>query len=87
MLESGDAVNSCEMNSDLTADLTSLLYAQPSFLEGCARALDLWGTMTEFNESLNPEQADYLALRADWLSVGNDIRRAMRAFSRDSKAA
>ena len=38
-------------------------------------------TLTEFNRSLSPAQADRIALEQDWLVVGNDLRRALRQFS------
>ncbi len=71
---------------DAGDDLTGFLYAPPSFLDGTARALDLGGTLSEFNTALSEDQADYLALRADWLTVGQDICRAMAAVEADRKA-
>ena len=56
------------------------LFARPSFLEGWARVFDVGDTLTEYNRSLTPEQADYLAMRADWMAVGDDLRAA--AFGR-----
>lgn len=55
---------------------TDFLFARPSFLEGMARILDLGNTLSEYNESLTPEEADTRALRADWKAVGSDIQRA-----------
>lgn len=52
---------------------TALLFVIPSFWEGMARTLDIGGTMTEFNRSPNPRVADALAMRADWMSVGQDL--------------
>lgn len=54
------------------------LFAGPSFFEGVGRILDFGGTLTEYNESLTPQQADYFAMRADWALVGHDIRKAIR---------
>ncbi len=54
-----------------------LLFARPSFLEGAARVLDLGDTLTEYNQSLTPEQAEYLALRSDWEVLGRDLERAI----------
>ncbi len=53
------------------------LCARPSFIEGMSRILDFGGTLEEFNKSLTPEQADYLALRADWQMIGMDLARAI----------
>lgn len=57
--------------------ISDFLFARGSFLEGVGRALDIGGTMADFNSSLTPAQADYLALRMDWQVVGDDLRRAM----------
>lgn len=57
------------------------LFARPSFLEGCGRVLDFGDTLTQFNTSLTPEQADAIALYLDWSAVGNDLRAAVRAVS------
>ena len=59
---------------------SKFLFADASFLEGVGRILDFGGTLTEHNESLTPEQADYFAMRADWWLVGHEIREAMRDF-------
>ena len=51
----------------------TLLFANPSFLDGFGRCLDLAGVSAEFNSSLTPAQADALALRSDWFAVGADL--------------
>ncbi len=56
---------------------TSFLFATPSFLEGLARTLDLGATLDEYNSSITPEQADYLALKNDWQVIGNDFANAI----------
>ncbi len=53
------------------------LFARPSFWGGLAQVLDLGDTMFEYNVSLTPEQADYFAMKADWLAVGMDLRHAL----------
>jgi hypothetical protein len=58
--------------------LFSFLYARPSFIEGLARIFDLGNTLCEYNQSLTPQQADYLALRSDWLAIAGDLRNAMQ---------
>lgn len=55
-------------------DFTSYLFARPSFFEGMGRILDLGNTMTEYNVSENPSEADRRAMLADWCAVGDDIR-------------
>ncbi len=53
------------------------LFALPSFWTGLAQVLDLGNTLFDYNESLTPAQADYLAMKADWLAIGIDLRRAL----------
>jgi hypothetical protein len=61
-------------------DFAGLLFARPSFWEGAARLLDLGDTLTEYNQSITPEQADSLAFRADARAVAQDMRAAAREF-------
>jgi len=63
-------------------DLSSFLFARPSFLEGAARAFDLGNTLTEYNRSETGELADRRALLADWRLVGDEIRQAIGVFAR-----
>jgi hypothetical protein len=67
--------------------LSGFLYARPSFLEGAARALDLGGTMAIFNESVDGDMADFLAISADWQRVGQDMRDAIRVFAKELSIA
>jgi hypothetical protein len=53
------------------------LTAQPSFLEGMARLFDFAGTLSVYNESRSPDEADIRALRADWQALGDDMRFAI----------
>ena len=63
------------------------LFARPSFTEGIARALDMGGTLQEYNSSVSPEQADALALGADWRVVGEDLLRAMEQLGSESQVS
>jgi hypothetical protein len=68
--------------------LTSeFLFARPSFLEGVGRILDFAGSMTEYNQSQSPEEADLRALQADWAILGEDMRTAAQASVHDWKAS
>jgi hypothetical protein len=58
--------------------LTDFLFATPSFIAGMGRAIDLGGTMTTFNLSDTPAEADERALLSDWIAVGNDMREAFK---------
>jgi hypothetical protein len=57
------------------------LYARPSFLGGIASVLDLGDTLTEFNNSLTPEQADYIAIKADVQAIAGDMRQVAQELS------
>ena len=59
-------------------DMTDYLYAEPSFLGGMARVLDLGDTLTNYNYSPSPESADTIAIQEDWRSVGDDLRAALK---------
>ena len=50
------------------------LFANPSFAEGAARIFDLGNTLNEYNRSLTPEQADFIALAMDYQAIGQDLR-------------
>jgi hypothetical protein len=58
---------------------TDLLYAQPSWIEGVARILDLGDTLSEYNMAPDPTETDAQAMRADWHAVGEDLRTAALA--------
>ncbi len=53
---------------------TDILYAQPSFLSGMSRVLDIGGTFDSYNIKQTPQQADLAALKSDWVTIGNDIK-------------
>jgi hypothetical protein len=57
--------------------MTDFLFARPSFFEGMARIIDFGGTLTVFNTSRTPEEADARAMFEDWRAVGNDLRLAV----------
>ena len=59
---------------------TDFLFAQPGFLRGLAATLDMGATLSVYNESHSPSEADARALASDWSVVGEDIRTAITAF-------
>ena len=63
------------------------LFSNPSLISGMARVLDLGCTLDEYNTSVTPEMADYLAMASDWEAVGKDLRAAVKVFKEnlDSK--
>jgi len=56
--------------------MTDFLYARPSTLEGIGRNMDFFGSMNEYNYSPSGEEADSLAIAADWLAIFKDFHKA-----------
>jgi hypothetical protein len=57
---------------------TDILFVRPSFMNGMARAMDIFADLDDYNVSNTPEEADARALYADWLTVANDLEVAMK---------
>jgi hypothetical protein len=57
---------------------TDILYAKPSFVEGMARSIDLFGVLQEYNRSLSEEEADAWAIYSDFQAVGTDLSKAIK---------
>ncbi|HRV71642.1 MAG TPA: hypothetical protein P5541_06360 [Thermovirgaceae bacterium] len=64
---------------------TDQLFAMPGFFGGMASALDMGNTLTIFNESCTPEEADAMAIRSDWKIVGQDLRSAMQVVDDETR--
>ncbi len=71
------------MSENELSPYTSFLFARPTFWEGMGRALDLGGTMTDYNRSPSGEEADDLALRADFIAVAEDLQSGVHQFSQE----
>jgi len=65
---------------------TSFLFAPPSFTEGMGRILDFGDTLTEYNTSPSPDEADANAILADWCAVGCDLSEVMRRHIHGKKS-
>lgn len=63
--------------------MSDYLYAQPSFLSGFGRAIDLGGVFDDYNASETDAEADALAMRLDWQAVGRDLDAAMQSARRE----
>ncbi len=72
------------MNQRVKSDF---LFAQPSFLSGASRTLDLWGAFDDYNRSGMPVEADEKAIAADWLIVGQDLYDAIECEENELEAA
>ncbi|MEK7565051.1 MAG: hypothetical protein AAB394_03815 [Patescibacteria group bacterium] len=59
------------------------LFAEPSFIEGMSRVLDLGGTLQEYNDSNTEQKADTEALKNDWRAVGDDLRFSISNYKND----
>ena len=66
-------------------DYTGLLYAQPSFVDGLARVLDVGGTFDDYNTSATEAESDGLALASDWYAVGADLYHAILRYPARAK--
>ena len=73
--------------NDITNPLTDFLYAQPSFLGGIGRALNLFGRGAQYNFSSTGDKADRQAIAADWRVVGDDLRQAMKSMKAEEDNA
>ena len=54
--------------------MTDYLYARPSFLEGVARNIDLFGSLNEYNKSVTPEEADLRGRDHDISALRKDMK-------------
>lgn len=43
--------------------------------------MDVSGSFNEYNASMSPEEADFLAIYADWLAVGDDLNKCIEQVS------
>ena len=57
---------------------STFLFANPSFTQGFASAIDIGGTLTVYNTSSTPEEADRRAIASDWAAVWDDLWAAIR---------
>lgn len=63
----------------LMKDLSSgMLFARPSFTEGVARIVDFGTTLQDYNTSKTGNEADFRALKNDWMIVGQDLKYAIK---------
>lgn len=57
----------------MSDERTTFLFARPSFFGGMARIFDFGQTLTEYNQSRTPDEADEIALRMDMAAVTDDL--------------
>ena len=68
-------------------NLSSFLFVRPSFVEGAGRLLDFAGAMNEYNSSSSTEEADAVALEADWTAIANDLIESISEFDSNRSSA
>ncbi len=56
---------------------SDFLFAQPSWLSGVGRVVDLCGCFDDFNDSPSPYIADERAMYSDWRMIGDDLVQAI----------
>lgn len=66
---------------------SGFLFAHPGFLFGFASALDIGGTLVEYNVSITPQEADRRAIASDWAITGKDFRTAIKDLVEEKEAA
>lgn len=59
---------------------SDFFFAQPSFLSGAGRLVDLFGLFDDYNQSRTEIEADSRGLYADWCMVGDDLIIAASQF-------
>ena len=65
---------------------TDFLFAQPSFLIGIARLVDICGLMDDYNQSRTEQEADARGLYSDWRITGEDLLRALQTAKDEDTA-
>jgi hypothetical protein len=63
---------------------TTALFSVPSFFRGMSSVLDIGSTLTVYNTSKSPEEADSKAIYSDWAAVGDDILCAFDRWEKES---
>ena len=74
---------SCETAA--VSHYSAFLFANPSFVHGTAHLLDFWGTYDSYNYCRTREEADMVALYADWRSVGEELFHALNQAAAEQR--
>jgi hypothetical protein len=64
-------------------DDMGFLFASPGFWQGAASALDLGGTLVEYNRSTTIGEADARAIASDWAVTGKHIEAAIEILAKE----
>jgi len=58
---------------------SDFLVAQPTFMSGVGRSLDLMATLDAYNVSTTDAEADRRALESDWRVIAHDFELVLQA--------
>jgi len=58
---------------------SDFLVAQPTFMSGVSRSLDVMASFDAYNASATDTEADRRALECDWRVIGQDLRSVLDA--------
>ncbi|MCB9810879.1 MAG: hypothetical protein H6779_00745 [Candidatus Nomurabacteria bacterium] len=61
------------------------LFAEPSLIEGMGSVVDIGATMQRYNESMSEREADIIALKNDWMAVGEDLSKSIKSYEQKEK--
>lgn len=62
---------------------TFFLFALPSFIEGMASVVDLAGSFHIYNMDPTPKEADFRAIRNDWLVLADDFNASINDIAKE----
>jgi len=68
------------INNKKTITKTFYLFAEPSFSEGFARIIDINNSLSIYHYSETAKDSDYLAIKNDWLQVGEDLNQSINSY-------
>ena len=63
---------------------TFRLFSIPSSIEGVGSIADMAGCDFYYNSNHSAEEADFLALLSDWKSIGMDLSKSIKNFSKSA---
>jgi len=61
------------------------LFAEPTLIEGVGSVIDIGATMQRYNESKTEKEADFIALKNDWMAVGEDLGKSIKSYEQKEK--
>lgn len=67
-------------------NICTFLFPTSSFILGVGSIMNIAGGYYDYNSSETPIDADFKALKSDWLVVGKDIKSSIENFKEDHKS-